>query len=104
MLNFAPRSSLGTLGQLLKWPPFSAQNTIVRGKGGSLILFIIGILIFLLVVSPYKISEPYDNPIRDFNNGGESKKRNKIYASADGWQVFFSFKVLSRTGPSFSFD
>ena len=49
-----PRSnirSFGTLGQLFKIPPFSAQNFVL-----------VGILIFLLLRSPCKISKPYDNP------------------------------------------
>ena len=32
--------------------------------------------VVLLVRSPCKISEPYDNPFWDFSNGGKSKKIN----------------------------
>ena len=39
--------------------------------------FLIGILIFLVVKSPYKISEPYNNPFCDFSNGGANNKNNK---------------------------
>jgi hypothetical protein len=34
----------------------------VRGVGGSPNLFGVGILIFLLLRSPCKITKPYDNP------------------------------------------
>jgi hypothetical protein len=34
-----------------------------------------GILLFLLVRSPFKISEPYDNPFWDFNNGARKEKK-----------------------------
>ena len=37
--------------------------------GGSLNIFLIGIIIILLVRSPCKILEPYENPLLDFSNG-----------------------------------
>ena len=39
-------------------------------------LFLIEILIFLVVRSPYKISEPYNNPFWAFSNG--VKKKSEI--------------------------
>ena len=39
------------------------------------VIFLIGILIFLLLRSPCKISEPYDNPFWYFSNGGERKRK-----------------------------
>ena len=55
--------SFGTLGQLFKIPPFSAQKShSAGGRGGPRIIFLVGILIFLLLRSPCKISKPYDNP------------------------------------------
>jgi hypothetical protein len=51
----------------------------MRGLGGSLILFWIGILIFLLVRSPCIISKPDDNPFWDFRNGGKKRKRKINY-------------------------
>ena len=48
-----------------------------RGEGGSPIFFLIGILLFVIVRSLYKISEPYDNPFWDFSNGSNNKKRIK---------------------------
>ena len=78
-------SSFETLGHLLKLPPFSAQKChSAGGRGGPRIMFLIGILIFLLLRSPRKISEPYDNPFWDFSNSGKKKKKIKISASADG--------------------
>ena len=53
--------SFGTLGQLFKISPLSAQICHSLGsRGGSLNVFLIGILIFLLLRSPCKISEPYN--------------------------------------------
>ena len=55
--------SFGTLGQLLKIPPFSAQKShSAGGGGGPQIFWGVGILIFLLLRSPCKIAKPYDNP------------------------------------------
>ena len=51
--------SFGTLGQLLKIPPFSAHSAV--GRGGSLNFVLVGIRLFLWVRSPCKISESYDN-------------------------------------------
>jgi hypothetical protein len=42
------------------YPPLSAQ--LSHSRGGPRIFFLIGILIFLLVRSPCKISKPYNNP------------------------------------------
>ena len=55
--------SFGTIGQLFKIPPFSAQKShSAGGMGGPPNFFLVGILIFLLLRSPCKISKPYDNP------------------------------------------
>ena len=56
--------SFGTLGQIFKIPPFSAQKShSAGGRGGPRIFFLVGILIFLIFRSPCKISKPYDNPL-----------------------------------------
>ena len=41
------------------------------------VLVFIGILIFMLLRSPCKNLKPYDNPFRDFSNGGANKKKKK---------------------------
>jgi hypothetical protein len=56
--------SFGTLG-----PPFPAKNCIVRGVGGSL---------YLCYLGTCKISEPYNNPFKDF--------RYRVNMSAVIWQ------------------
>jgi hypothetical protein len=61
-----------------KISPFSGQNRIILGgKGGPQNNFFIGILLFLLLRSPCKNLEPYDNPFWGFSNGGNKKKENK---------------------------
>ena len=58
--------------------PLSAQKChSLGGGGGPQIFFLIGIIIFLLIRSPGKILETYDNPFGDFSNGGK-KKSEKI--------------------------
>ena len=53
---------------------FSGQKLHSVGERGGLQIFLFnGILIFLLLRSPCKISESYDNPFWDFSNGGEKK-------------------------------
>ena len=70
--------SFGSLGQLLKLPPFSAKKChSAGGKGGPRIFFLIGILIFMLLRSPCKNLKPYDNPFWDFSNSGKSGKKSK---------------------------
>jgi hypothetical protein len=57
--------SFGTLGQLLKIPPLTPQIYDSAGsRWGSLNSFLVGILQFLLVRSPCKISEPYGKNFR----------------------------------------
>jgi hypothetical protein len=51
--------SFGTLGQLLKIPPFCTQKSHSAHKSHSAK---VGILIFLLVRDPCNISKPYENP------------------------------------------
>jgi hypothetical protein len=41
------------------------------------VIFFIGILIFLLLRSPCRISEPYDNPFWEKSDGGRRKKKEK---------------------------
>ena len=54
--------SFGTLGKYLKLPPLTPQiYDSSGGRGAHRIFCLVGILLFLLVRSPYKISEPYDN-------------------------------------------
>ena len=62
--------------------PFSSQNRVILGgRGGPPNNFFIGILLFLLLRSPCKNVEPYDNPLLGFSNGGKKrkKKKRKIY-------------------------
>jgi hypothetical protein len=55
--------SFGTIGQLFKIPPFSAQKShSAGGRGDPRFVLGVGILIFLLLRSPCQISKPYDNP------------------------------------------
>ena len=54
------------------------MNFKKRGRGASRNFLLNGILIFLVVRSPSKISESYDNPFLDFSNGGNNKKRIKF--------------------------
>ena len=49
----------GTLGQLLKIPPFS--NHSAGERGGPNIFWGVGMLLFLWIRSPCNISESYDN-------------------------------------------
>jgi hypothetical protein len=54
---------LEPLDNFSKYPPFPPKNRIVRGVAGiPEFFFWVGILIFLLLRSPCKISKPYDNP------------------------------------------
>jgi hypothetical protein len=61
-LNTSPNPS-EPLGNFSKYPPFPPKNRIVRGIGGSSMIFLVGLLIFWLLRSPCKISEPYNNLI-----------------------------------------
>ena len=68
--------SFRILGQLLKLPPLSAQKCHSAGIGGGpQFLLFIGILIFLLLRNPCKISEPYDNPFWGFEQRRREKKK-----------------------------
>jgi hypothetical protein len=59
---FRSHIRFGTIGQLLKIPTLSAQKChSAGGRRGPWILYGVGILVFLWVRSPCKISEPYDN-------------------------------------------
>ena len=56
---------------------------------------LVGILIFLWLRSPCKILEPYNNPFRDFSNGGKIKERSipKIveYLSCSAGRTHFAW-------------
>jgi hypothetical protein len=69
--------SFGTLGQLLKIAPSATQNLPSAN-------FLIGILIFLLVKSPCKISYPYDNPFWEKSKRGGKKKKERKNAVNSG--------------------
>ena len=65
--NISPNPSevisevLEPLDNFSKYPPFPPKNCIVLGVGG-VPNFLIGILIFSFLRSPYKVAQPYDNP------------------------------------------
>ena len=59
-----------------EWPS-AFKIGLFWGVGGvPEFFFFIGILLFLLLRSPCKNLEPYDNPFWGFSNGG-NKKNNK---------------------------
>ena len=59
--------NFGTLQQFLNFCP--PQYVIVQGVwGGPRLIFLIGILIFMLLRSPCKLSEPYGNPFLGFES------------------------------------
>jgi hypothetical protein len=59
-------------------PPLSAQLVhSAGGRGGPQILFLIGILIFLLLRSLCQISKPYDNPFWEKSNNGRKKEEER---------------------------
>ena len=68
---------------------FKSQKRIrfgVKQIFGTPTIFLTGILIFLLLRSPCKISEPYNNPFWDFIKGGEKKKWNqRKFVGAHVW-------------------
>jgi hypothetical protein len=62
----------------VKISPFSGQNRVILGgRGGPRNFFLIGILLFLLLRSPCKNLEPYDNPFLGFSYGGNNKKKRR---------------------------
>ena len=71
------------------------------GRGGLRNFFsLIGILIFLLLRSPSKISKPQDMALLDFNNGPNKKGKKEKYAKQ--WSTL-SCSAGARTslGPTF---
>ena len=48
---------------------------LLRASCQVSIFFLIGIIIFLLLRRPRKISEPYTDPFWDFSNSGDNKKK-----------------------------
>ena len=52
----------------LRWGP-----NFLAPKRSPQIFLLIGIPIFVLLRIPCKVSEPYDNPLWDFSNGGNEK-------------------------------
>ena len=59
--------NFGILGQLLKLPPLSAQKCHSVGGRGVPNFFLIGIIIFLSVKGPNKMSEPYVSLLWDLS-------------------------------------
>ena len=70
--------NFGTLRKKFNLPPFFPQICDSAGVGGVPDFFVIGILTFLLLRSPCKNLEPYDNSFWDFNNGGKSMSKRWI--------------------------
>ena len=66
-------------------------------------MLLIGILIFLVVRGPYKISEPYDNPFCEFSNGGakKKKKKKKINTKNSGLPKFAPLVACTPLGPRY---
>jgi hypothetical protein len=56
---------------------FPVKIGLFWGVGGAPEIFFIRILLFLLLRSPCKNLEPYDNPFWGFSNGGNKKTRRK---------------------------
>ena len=72
--------SFGTLGQLLNLPPLSPQICgSAGGRGGPRLFWLIGILIFLLLMSPCKNLKAYDNPFWSFEQRHEERKKKINY-------------------------
>ena len=66
---------------VIGFSPFSGQNRVILGgRGGPRNFFFIGILLFLLLRSPCKVSNSYDMPLLGFSNGGNKKKEKEKYA------------------------
>ena len=62
--NFSAHVSAESLFEI---SPFSGQNRVILGgRGGPRIIFFIGILLFLLLRSPCKVSNSYDMSLLDF--------------------------------------
>ena len=58
---------------------FPVQIGLFRGgRGGPRNFFCIGILLFLLLMSPCKISNSYDIPLLGFSNGSKKKRKEKF--------------------------
>jgi hypothetical protein len=75
-------SGFESLGQLFKIPPLSAKKSHSAGGRGVPDLFWVGIITFLLLRSPCKISKPYDNPSGRISNepGRGERETNAIYS------------------------
>jgi hypothetical protein len=74
--------NLGTLRQFLNLPPLSPQICdSAGGRGGPRLFFLIGILIFLLLRSPCKIWEPYDNSLSEIYQMTGERREEKIMPS-----------------------
>jgi hypothetical protein len=87
--------SFGTIGQLFKIPPFSAQKSHSKGgRGGPQNFVLVGIIIFLLLKAHAKFQNPTTIPSGRISNepGERERKREKmpfivatyIYASSQG--------------------
>ena len=73
--NFSAHVSAESLFEI---SPFSGQNRVILGgRGGPRIIFFIGILLFLLLRSPCKVSNSYDMPLLGFSNGGGYNKKKR---------------------------
>jgi hypothetical protein len=58
--------------------PFSGQNRVILGgRGGPRIIFFYWNPPILLLRSPCKNLEPYDNPFWGFSNGGNNNKKKE---------------------------
>ena len=66
-------------GSYIPFSPLFSQNRVIwRGRGGPRNFFPNGILIFLWVRSPCKISKPYDKPFWEKRKGRERRKKTAL--------------------------
>jgi hypothetical protein len=62
----------------LKFPHLPVKIGLFWGVGGvPQLIFFIEILLFLLIRSPCKNLETYDNPLLGFSNGGKKKREEE---------------------------
>jgi hypothetical protein len=77
------------------------KNAIVWGDRGvpNYFLLLIGILIFMLLRSPYKDLKPYDDHFWDFNNRGAKRKEKRNRNNLPKIPKFAPLFVRTSLGP-----